>query len=171
MIDTVEKIGFGGGCHWCTEAVFQSVNGVSSVEQGYIASKGAYQQLSEGVIVNYCSESVNLKTLIEIHLITHSSLQNHSMRDKYRSAIYTFSNLQKSKALDFLSGISEETGTQFITKVLDFDHFLSSRDEIKNYYFNDPSRPFCHKFINPKLTQLMRSHKNSLKMNQLNHLV
>ncbi|MEM9546265.1 MAG: peptide-methionine (S)-S-oxide reductase [Bacteroidota bacterium] len=81
-----QKVGFGGGCHWCTEAVFQSLNGVTEVEQGWIASKEA-PLLSEAVIVHYDEKIIDLTILIEIHLRTHSATSSHSMRSKYRSAI------------------------------------------------------------------------------------
>ena len=54
----MKKIGFGGGCHWCTEAIFQALNGVESVEQGWISSLNPYDTFSEAVIV---SESVSKK--------------------------------------------------------------------------------------------------------------
>ena len=64
----MKKIGFGGGCHWCTEAVFQSVEGVENVEQGYIASEGDASEFSEAVIVHYHSKKAFLERLIKIHL-------------------------------------------------------------------------------------------------------
>ena len=97
MKDVLKKIALGGGCHWCTEAVFQSLKGVVSVEQGYIASLVKHSAFSEGVIVHFNANIISLKTLIEIHLYTHKSTSNHSMREKYRSAIYVFSKSQNDK--------------------------------------------------------------------------
>ncbi|SDX82583.1 peptide-methionine (S)-S-oxide reductase [Flavobacterium degerlachei] len=88
------KIALGGGCHWCTEAVFQSLLGVVKVEQGYVASIGDNSSFSEGVIVYFNSEEISLKTLIEIHLHTHKSTSNHSMRSKYDRQ---FTHFLKSK--------------------------------------------------------------------------
>ena len=90
----LEKIALGGGCHWCTEAVFQSLIGVETVEQGYVASTDDFRSFSEAVIVHFNPERISLQTLIEIHLYTHKSTSNHSMRDKYRSAVYTYSEAQ-----------------------------------------------------------------------------
>ena len=67
------KIALGGGCHWCTEAVFQSLKGVEKVNQGYVASTGENNWFSEAVIVHFNDEIITLKTLIEIHLHTHKS--------------------------------------------------------------------------------------------------
>jgi len=67
----IEKIAMGGGCHWCTEAVFQSLKGVQLVEQGFIASHGNSDKFSEGVIVHFDPHLIPLEVLIEIHLHTH----------------------------------------------------------------------------------------------------
>ena len=90
MQTNLYKIAFGGGCHWCTEAVFQSLKGVEKVEQGFITSYDQNNTFSEAVIVDFNTEKIDLKTLVEIHLHTHKSTSNHSMRKKYRSAIYVF---------------------------------------------------------------------------------
>ena len=68
-----EKIGLGGGCHWCTEAVFEAVKGVTETKQGFIASEGDAANFSEAVIVVFDPEQVSLEKLIEIHLVTHKS--------------------------------------------------------------------------------------------------
>ena len=62
------KIGLGGGCHWCTEAVFQSLKGVARVQQGWIASEGENTAFSEAIIVKYDPKTIDLKTLVAIHL-------------------------------------------------------------------------------------------------------
>ena len=87
---SISKIGFGGGCHWCTEAIFQSLIGVENVQQGWIASNGDNSSFSEAVIVEYNATIIPIEVLIEIHLHTHKSTSSHSMRKKYRSAIYVF---------------------------------------------------------------------------------
>ena len=104
MKEMISKIGFGGGCHWCTEAVFQSLKGVAKVEQGWIASFDEYDSFSEAVIVYYNETVISLETLIDVHLYTHRSNSDHSMRKKYRSAVYTFSeNKRKSFQPYFIS--------------------------------------------------------------------
>ena len=84
----MHKIGFGGGCHWCTEAVFQFLKGVTKVDQGWISSKEPNAYFSEAILLEYNPQLISLETLVSIHLHTHSSTANHSMRVKYRSAVY-----------------------------------------------------------------------------------
>ncbi len=77
-MNKIDKIGFGGGCHWCTKAVFQSLNGVNNVKQGWIASDGEAFAFSEAVIVEYNAKIIPLEVLIEVHLRTHKSTSEHS---------------------------------------------------------------------------------------------
>ena len=170
MIKIVTKIAFGGGCHWCTEAVFQSVLGVEKVEQGYVASINENHSFSEAVIVHFNSKRVTLKTLIEIHLWTHQSSANHSMRKKYRSAIYVYDDLQMVTVRNLLNGLQEEFNGQLITQVLLFHDFQPSREEITNYYFKNPEKPFCEVYINPKLQLLLDQFSGAVDHDKLIHL-
>ncbi len=164
------KIAFGGGCHWCTEAVFQTLKGVDKVEQGYVASIGENQTFSEAVIVHYHKE-IALKTLIEIHLYTHKSTSNHSMRDKYRSAIYTFSEEQAKVSRAVIVNLQKDFDEQIITKVIPFKSFKPSREAIQNYYQKNPERPFCKTFINPKLKLLLEQFSKHINSEKLNHFI
>ncbi len=148
------KIALGGGCHWCTEAVFQSLIGVRKVEQGFVASTEENSSFSEAVIVHFNPEDIALQTLIEIHLHTHKSTVAHSMRAKYRSAIYYFSDEQKTAAKTILNMLQPEFNNKLITKVYPFSEFKASRKAIQNYYQKNPEKPFCERFINPKLKLL-----------------
>ena len=160
MKNNNSKIGFGGGCHWCTEAVFQSLAGVVRVEQGYIGSVGTFKDLSEAVIVHFSPNLISLKSLVEIHLYTHKSSSEHSMRKKYRSAIYVFSKGQKIKATQYIEEFKLRFSAPIITTVLPFQTFEPSRESITNYYKKNPSGPFCERFIAPKLRLLQEQFKD-----------
>ena len=149
------KAGFGGGCHWCTEAVFSSLKGVAKVEQGWIASDGENAEFSEGVVVEYNPDIIPFEVLIAIHLYTHSSTALHSMRVKYRSAVYIFNEADTAKAKAAITSLQNEFENPIITQVLPFADFKLNREEQLNYYFTDPRRPFCENYISPKL-QLLR---------------
>jgi len=157
------KIGLGGGCHWCTEAVFQSLKGVITVEQGYIASIGNNTSFSEAVLISYNPEIIELRDLIEIHLHTHKSTSNHSFRKKYRSAIYYFNQKEKATITIYLSELNTTFGNQLITQVLEFHAFKSSRPALINYYTNNPEKPFCKRYIHPKLDMLRKKYAEKLR--------
>lgn len=166
----LSKIGFGGGCHWCTEAVFQSLKGVHCVEQGWIASEGEDLAFSEAVIVTYNSTIIPLNILIEVHLHTHKSTSNHSMRKKYRSAVYYFDyNVQEMIAL-LISNLQAKFEHKIITKIVPFKTFKPSRAHIQDYYFKNPQKPFCETFINPKLHVLIDSFTDYVEPEKLDHL-
>ncbi len=168
MPSSLEKIALGGGCHWCTEAVFQSLIGVEKVEQGYVASNGDNSSFSEAVIVQFNSEIIPLKRLIEIHLCTHRSISLHSMRGKYRSAVYTYSEIQKEKAVTIIEKLQPDFNNKLITKVHSFEAFKASREELHNYYLDDPQKPFCKTFIAPKLKVLLKQFSGNIKSDYKN---
>ena len=170
-MNNIIKIGLGGGCHWCTEAVFQSLIGVSKVEQGWIASDNQNDTFSEAVIVSFNADIINLETLIEIHLHTHKSTSNHSMRKKYRSAIYYFDSNQKVIYNSIINKLQLDFNNAIITKVLLYKAFKASRKEITNYYYSNPKKPFCERFISPKLLLLMQKFSNYTDSKKLNVLI
>lgn len=166
----MELIGFGGGCHWCTEAVFQSLKGVTKVEQGWIASEGEANTFSEAVIVHFDAAQISLNDLIEIHLHTHKSTSQHSMRMKYRSAIYYFDSEQEVSINQLLSGLQSKFDNQLITRVLPYSRFKPSGEEIENYYYKNPKKPFCTTFIDPKLKLLLSTFSTFTDKEKLKHL-
>jgi len=150
------QIGLGGGCHWCTEAVFQSLQGVTKVEQGYISSTGKNSNFSEAVLVTYQPEEISLKTLIEIHLLTHESTSNHSFRKKYRSAVYFLTPEDDSTTKEIIKNLQKDFKEPIITEVLPFSEFEISRLQLRDYYFSNPEKPFCQRYIEPKIQLLLR---------------
>ncbi|MFD2551105.1 peptide-methionine (S)-S-oxide reductase [Bizionia sediminis] len=164
------KIALGGGCHWCTEAVFQALKGVDCVAQGFVASEKDSSTFSEAVIVYFNKQVIPLKVLINIHLLTHKSSVNHSMRSKYRSAVYTFSEAQFTEANMLLTEFKSSTFKNLVTQVLPFKAFKASRQDLQNYYIKNPDKPFCKKYINPKLHLLLQEfsvHTNQEKLMNL----
>ena len=153
-----KRVGVGGGCHWCTEAVFQVLLGVSKVEQGWLASTGEHSELSEGVIVTYEPSQIALRDLVEVHLQTHSSSSDHSLRSRYRSAIYSFDLEEIARLELLLRELEEKLGRALITKALEYSHFRASRENIRDYYKKRPDKPFCSRHIEPKLEFLLEHY-------------
>ena len=153
---TYEMIGFGGGCHWCTEAVFQALRGVDSVEQGFALSQAPADTWSEAVRIGFRPERIGLADLIEVHLRTHASDANHSMRSKYRSAIYTVDAQQSAQAHRALEQLRPEFERPLVTQVLPLCDFKHSDERFQNYYKTNPERPFCQRYIDPKLALIRK---------------
>ena len=166
----MEKIALGGGCHWCTEAVFQSLKGVNKVEQGFVSSTGIHTSFSEAVVVHFNPSIITLKDLVEIHLHTHKSTSNHSMRSKYRSAIYTFSDQQLHEANAILNELQANFKGRLITNVLPFDSFKPSTVAFQNYYYRNPEKPFCQNYIDPKIKLLFKKFSIHAKANSIANL-
>ncbi|MFY0630329.1 MAG: peptide-methionine (S)-S-oxide reductase [Flavobacteriaceae bacterium] len=167
MKTKTHTVGLGGGCHWCTEAVFQSLIGVEKVEQGFIASTEENKTFSEAVIVHYNPASISIDQLIEIHLETHKSSSNHSMRNKYRSAIYTFSTKQQEDIENRLTQFQETSEQKIITQVLPFGEFKASEEMFQNYYRTNPEKPFCKTYIDPKIALLLEKFSGSVKKERI----
>ncbi|AQQ66870.1 peptide methionine sulfoxide reductase [Microbulbifer agarilyticus] len=157
------QIGFGGGCHWCTEAVFQQLRGVERVDQGYIASQPPNADFSEAVIVHFDPKEMSLETLIEVHLYTHSATAVHQLRKNYRSAIYFFTAQQREIAQEALYKFQNDFADPLITEVLPYHEFRSSDPQHTNYYSSDPQRPFCQRYIEPKLQLLQSKFLDEIK--------
>ena len=149
------KIGLGGGCHWCTEGVFESLLGITKVNQGWIASTGKNSDFSEAVEVYFDPAVISLSDLIEIHLYTHASRSNHSKRDKYRSAIYAYDDSEFKQALEILNVLKADFDKALITQVYPFKSFKPNKTELTDYFYSGPDKPFCKTYIQPKLKLLL----------------
>ncbi len=148
-------LALGGGCHWCTEAVFTHLRGVSRVEQGWVAAPPPDDAWSEAVIVHYNVERLPVAVLLEIHLRTHSATADHTLRGRYRSAVYYFGGAEEGQELEaVLTRLQVDFSESLLTRVLPFAAFRPSLPEHLDYYATDPERPFCKRFIDPKLALL-----------------
>jgi peptide-methionine (S)-S-oxide reductase len=159
----MERIGFGGGCHWCTEAVFASLRGVIHVEQGFIRADAPDDDFSEAVVLTFQPEKISLGALIEIHVRTHSSTSNHAMRQKYRSAIYAMDEAQAEAARRILTEVATGFDAPLVTRVLPFRAFKPSDERFQRYAEKHAGGPFCATYIDPKLALLKKEFGGFLK--------
>lgn len=157
-MDAPARIGLGGGCHWCTEAVFATLRGVTRVEQGFIRAPAPDDTWSEAVIAHFDPgfgpDQIPLAALIEIHLRTHASTSDHKMRGKYRSAIYAVSRDQAAEAESVLRALQPRFPAPLVTRVLPFDGFKPSDARFQDYHRKNSGGPFCTRYIDPKLALL-----------------
>jgi peptide-methionine (S)-S-oxide reductase len=137
-----------------------SLKGVFNVRQGWISSNGDNSEWSEAILLDYDEKLISLKELIEVHLSTHASTSSHSMRKKYRSAVYYFDEEQKrvvEKALEKFSSSFQET---IITEALKFEKFKLNIENQLEYFKKNGKNQFCERYIHPKLDMLKSEFSN-----------
>ena len=157
-----QRIGFGGGCHWCTEAVFQALRGVQQVEQGFIQSLPPDDAYSEAVLVSFDPDVIQLADLIEVHLRSHASTSQHTMRGKYRSAIYVFSPNQDREANAILTHLQQDFEAPIVTRVFPYAGFKASQERFRNYFKRNSEKPFSKNYIDPKIDKLRANYSELL---------
>lgn len=159
----LEQIGMGGGCHWCTEAVFNSLIGTEDIKQGFISSEPPNDAYSEAVLVQFDPKIIPLSALIEVHLRTHSSMSNHKMRVKYRSAIYVVDYKQIAPVQNMLEELQNQFDKPLVTEVLQFKTFKASLPKFQNYHQKNSEGQFCQTYIDPKLSMLRKKYSSIIK--------
>ena len=107
-------------------------------------------------------ESIGLARLIDIHLRTHASTSRHSMRAKYRSAIYVNSPQQSHEANAILSDIQDDFGEPLVTRVLPLVKFKPSEPGRRAYFEKNNGNQFCERYIEPKLKMLRDEYPHFL---------
>lgn len=149
-----QRIALGGGCHWCTEAVFQSLRGVARVQQGWASALDAPARFSEAVVVHFDPGVIPLEVLVAVHLHTHSCTSMHALRGKYRSAVYADKPAQAEAVAVAIAANQPDFDAPILTEVVRLARFRENVPRYRNYYRTDPGRPFCRRFIAPKLVEV-----------------
>jgi peptide-methionine (S)-S-oxide reductase len=170
----------GGGCFWCTEAVFNALKGVEKVEPGYSGGTVAnptYEQVSRGntghaevVQITFDPRVISFKEILEIFFATHDpttiNRQGPDVGTQYRSVIFYHSYQQKATAEKEIREITEERiwSKPIATKIEPFKIFYEAEDYHKNYSAKHPEQQYCQVVIAPKLAKLQKTYLNKLKI-------
>jgi len=115
-----------------------------------------------GSLVHY-NDDIDLDTLIEVHLLTHSSASAHSMRYKYRSAVYYFDEADKDVVESIIRQLALRNKLDYITQTLPFVGFKLNTELYPSYYRNNKQGPFCKTYIEPKLTVIRKKFGRQLR--------
>jgi peptide-methionine (S)-S-oxide reductase len=174
-----ETIIFGGGCFWCTEAVFKMLKGVISVEPGYAGGtvpNPTYEQICNGdtghaevIKIEYDPATVSLNNLLTIFFASHDPTtkdrQGNDVGTQYRSVIFYQNSAQKDICEKFIKQLndSSEMGAPIVTTVESLKEFYPAEDYHKNYYENNKQQGYCQVVINPKLKKVQQKFAELLK--------
>ena len=170
---------FGGGCFWCTEAVFKMMKGVSSVLPGYSGGtkvNPTYDEVCAGktghaevVQIKYDPLKVGYEDLLTVFFGSHDpttlNRQGNDVGTQYRSVIFYTISAQKEIAEKFVFDInnSNKVGQKVVTEIVPFDVFYEAENYHHDYFASHPGNPYCEIIINPKLEKVQKNFANLLK--------
>ncbi len=184
-MEKIEKAVFGGGCFWCTEAVFKMLKGVKKVLPGYAggsAEDATYEKVSSGktghaevTYVEYDPEQISYKDLLTIFFASHDpttvNRQGNDIGPQYRSVIFYTTPEQKEEAEKFIQQInsSNSEGAPAVTELEPLDKFYEAENYHHDYFADHPEAPYCQLIINPKLEKVQKQFSELIsKSNERN---
>ncbi len=173
----LQKAVFGGGCFWCTEAMFQQLKGVVSVESGYSGGdtvNPSYREVCTGttghaevIQITFDANEISFEDLVRIHLGSHDpTLLNQQGADKgtqYRSIILTHDDEQKQTAEKVIAEMQVGYEKPIVTEIKPFQAFYKAEDKHQNYYVDNPEGRYCQMVIDPKLQKFRTLFADKLK--------
>ena len=170
---------FGGGCFWCTEAVFDELRGVQSVVSGYAGGttkNPTYEQVCSGqtghaevIKIEYDPSQISFRELMTVFFATHDpttlNRQGNDAGTQYRSAIFYANDEQKQQAATFIKEL--ESAKSFknpvVTTLEPLTQFYPAEDYHQKFYASNPYQPYCQYTIPPKLSKLHKQFSQLLK--------
>jgi len=174
-----EVITLGAGCFWCTEAVFQRVEGVEKVVSGYSGGfvvEPTYRAICDGttghaevIQVYFDPKKIELNQLLEIFWGTHDpttlNRQGADMGPQYRSAIFYHTSDQQKIAVELKSQLnaSKVFDKPIVTEVTEFKNFYPAENYHQNYFDQNGSQPYCQFVVKPKVDKLKKFFSERLK--------
>jgi peptide-methionine (S)-S-oxide reductase len=178
MKTNLETAILGGGCFWCTEAVFQEVKGVEKVVSGYsggtVPGKPTYREICSGLTghaeviqITFDATIISFEDILIIFMTTHDpttlNQQGADRGTQYRSVIFYQNEHQKEiseKVIQQLAGVYKEN---IVTELSPFTIFYEADSDHQNYYKENTEQGYCSYVITPKLNTLRKLHVDKLR--------
>lgn len=170
---------FGTGCFWCTEAIFQQLDGVLKVTSGYSGGhivNPTYEQVSTGTTghaetcqIVYDPTKITFDELLKVFWQTHDpttlNRQGNDEGPQYRSVIFYHNDAQKERAEYYKNQLNENHvfPKPIVTAIEPYKNFYTAEDYHQDYYANNPNQPYCYFVIRPKLEKFEKVFKDKLK--------
>lgn len=174
-----ETITLGGGCFWCTEAVFDRVRGVTDVQSGYSNGQTinpSYEQVCTGrtghnevVRVTFDPRVIGLQQILQIFFATHDpttlNRQGNDVGTQYRSGIYFHTSEQEQTANNMLQGMERDGifANTITTEVVPVANYSDAEDYHDNYYARNPHQGYCSAVVGPKVDKFRKTFVQFLK--------
>jgi peptide-methionine (S)-S-oxide reductase len=175
----LKTIVLGGGCFWCTEAVFVRVKGVTAVESGYCnghVPRPTYEQVCGGdtghnevIQVTFDVNTVSLETLLTIFFASHDpttlNRQGNDVGTQYRSGIYVVDESQRAVALQVIKSLTDQGifSRPIVTEVVNLSNYSKAENYHQQYFEQHPNQGYCAAVIAPKVSKLRHSFAALLK--------
>jgi len=179
MEKELKKATLGGGCFWCTEAVYKELKGVVDVVPGYSGGNiknPAYREVCTGrtghaevVQISYNPEVVSYKEILEVFFMTHDpttlNRQGNDVGTQYRSAVFYHDEYQKETAEEVIRYFEKENiyNQPIVTEVAPFETFYKAEDYHKDYFERNEDQPYCQFIVAPKVAKFKKIFKNKIK--------
>ena len=172
----METATFGNGCFWCTEAIFQELKGVTSVESGYSGGNienPTYEQVCTGntghaevLNIVFDPEKISYKNLLQVFFASHDpttlNRQGNDIGTQYRSVIFYHNESQQKTALEVIKQIQPYFSDKIVTEITELPTFYEAEQEHQDFYKNNPNYGYCNYVIEPKLAKLRKLHADKL---------
>lgn len=174
-----QTITFGGGCFWCTEAVFRATRGVTDVEVGYAGGESktpTYESVCSGatghaevVRVTFDVDEISLAKILKIFFLTHNpttlNRQGADIGTQYRSVIFFSSAEQQQCAHEVIERIHAEKvfDAPIVTEISPFPVFYRAEEYHQRYFEKNPNAGYCQVVIDPKIAAFRKKFADTLK--------
>lgn len=175
----IEKVAFGGGCFWCTEAVFLALKGVLSVTSGYAGGSvpnPTYEQVRTGttghaevILVEYDPGVIPFRKLLEVFFTSHDptslNRQGADVGTQYRSILLYATEEQRAEAERYNKELTDAKKYEkpIVTELVPLGAFYPAEEYHKNYYARHSEEAYSATVIAPKMEKLRREHSDLLK--------
>ena len=172
----MESIYLGGGCFWCTEAIYKIVKGVEKVTPGYIGGKTnnpTYKEVCAGntghaevIECIFDEKIINLHEILEIFFATHDptqlNRQGNDIGTQYRSSVFCINNKQKEIVEIFIKELNHLYDNKIVTEVSVNNSFFCAENYHLDYYNKNSGAGYCQIIIKPKILKFSQKFKNKL---------
>jgi peptide-methionine (S)-S-oxide reductase len=167
----------GGGCFWCTEAVYLEVKGVNKVESGYTGGpqpNPTYEQVCSGttghaevVRLEFDPEVISYRDILEIFFTIHDpttlNRQGNDVGTQYRSVIYYQSPEQEATARQVMAEMAHVWDAPIVTEISPAQPYFKAEDYHQNYFAQHPLQGYCAFVVEPKVTKFRKMHTARLR--------